>query len=202
MDNVGKRILEVRKHLRLTQNDFAAQFGLSHSHISNIENGRLMPTETLLLFIVEKYNINYDWLKYGHDSMFFSSDILTFTDDEHLRFLNKELLQLYKHNTNIVAGDDLFNIVKGFEIFISITAANELKGENRKKYLSAFYDILDNLKSLALHARHLYIGQRKIHDDTVLSLKLDEDACTEKISKDIKELCNACLQQYGSEIRF
>lgn len=201
MDTIGKRILEIRKNLKLTQSEFAAQFGLSHSHISNIENERLMPTETLLLFIVEKYNVNYDWLKSGHGYMYGQSYNI-FAGDEDLRIKNKDMLQLYNQHVNNYTGDDLFNTIEGFARFVAITDANNLDELNRKILLSAFYDILDNLEHLISHARGLRLTQKVIHDDTILKLKLEEETFSKKISQDIKELCNAYLQQYNSKIRF
>lgn len=65
MYKMGEKIKEIRKKEHLTQVEFAKLFGLSHSHISNIENNRENPSETLLLFICSKFNISYEWLKYG-----------------------------------------------------------------------------------------------------------------------------------------
>lgn len=63
--NLGERIKVVRTDNGLTQKDFANLFGLSHSHISNIENNREKPSDTLLLFMCNKFGINYEWLKFG-----------------------------------------------------------------------------------------------------------------------------------------
>lgn len=63
--NLGERIKVVRTDNGLTQKDFANLFGLSHSHISNIENNREKPSDTLLLFMCSKFGINYEWLKFG-----------------------------------------------------------------------------------------------------------------------------------------
>lgn len=201
MDTIGKRILQVRKNLKLTQSEFAAQFGLSHSHISNIENERLMPTETLLLFIVEKYNINYEWLKSGIGYMYGESYNI-FAGDEDLRIKNKDTLQMYNRHVNNYTGDDLFNIIEGFARFVSIISVKDLNESNRKILLSSFYDILDNLEYLVVHAHGLRSTQKVIHDNTILNLKLEEEMRSKKILQDIKELCNAYLQQYNSTIRF
>lgn len=201
MNTIGKRILEIRKNLKLTQSDFAAQFGLSHSHISNIENDRLMPTETLILFLVEKYNINYDWLKSGSGYMYGQSYNIS-SGDEDLRIKNKDMLQIYNRNVNNYTGNDLFNIIEGFARFVSIISVKDLDESNRKILLTAFYDILDNLEYLVFHAYSLHLSQKVIHDDSILKLKLEEEMRSKKISQDIKDLCNAYLQQYNSTIKF
>lgn len=60
---IGEKIKIIRKDNKLTQTEFAKMFGLSHSHISNIENNRENPSETLILFVCSKFNISYNWLK-------------------------------------------------------------------------------------------------------------------------------------------
>ena len=67
MRNMGEKIKKIRKDHKLTQAEFAEIFGLSHSHISNIENNRENPSETLILFICSRFNISYEWLRYGED---------------------------------------------------------------------------------------------------------------------------------------
>lgn len=63
--SLGERIKTVRTDNGLTQKDFANLFGLSHSHISNLENNREKPSDTLLLFMCSKFGINSEWLKFG-----------------------------------------------------------------------------------------------------------------------------------------
>lgn len=67
--SIGERIKQIRKDEHLTQTEFANEFGLSHSHISNIENNREKPSETLLLFICSRFNVRYEWLKNGNGDM-------------------------------------------------------------------------------------------------------------------------------------
>lgn len=62
--SLGEKIKTVRTDNGLTQKDFANLFGLSHSHISNLENNREKPSDALL-FMCSKFGINYEWLKFG-----------------------------------------------------------------------------------------------------------------------------------------
>lgn len=62
---LGERIKEIRKHYKMTQSEFGLLFGLSPSHISNIENNRENPSEMLILFICFRFNINKQWLISG-----------------------------------------------------------------------------------------------------------------------------------------
>lgn len=63
--SVSERIKEIRKTNGFTQEEFGKMFGLSHSHISNVEKGRENPSKTLLLFISSKFGLDYEWLAYG-----------------------------------------------------------------------------------------------------------------------------------------
>lgn len=61
----GERLREIRKSLKLTQTEFGNLFGLSHPHISNVENGRDNPSEMFIRFIIEKLNVDEQWLRTG-----------------------------------------------------------------------------------------------------------------------------------------
>lgn len=111
--SLGERIKTVRTDNELTQKDFANLFGLSHSHISNLENNREKPSDTLLLFMCSKFGINYEWLKFGK-----ADDT---SKDENTR--NKSL-------------DNFYNVIRIFEDKFS-----ELNNDELSKYTnSAFRD--------------------------------------------------------------
>lgn len=110
--SVGERIKTIRTDNGLTQKDFANLFGLSHSHISNLENNREKLSDTLLLFMCSKFGINYEWLKFGK-----ADDT---SKDENTR--NKSL-------------DNFYNVIRIFEDKFS-----ELNNDELSKYTnSAFY---------------------------------------------------------------
>lgn len=51
LQNYGLRIKNKRKEYKLTQNELAIKVGLSRSYISDIENGRLIPSGKIILKI-------------------------------------------------------------------------------------------------------------------------------------------------------
>ena len=67
---MNTRILEVRKKLNLTQQEFAKEIGLKQSSFSDIENGNAPITERTIIVICSKFNINEEWLKTGKGNMF------------------------------------------------------------------------------------------------------------------------------------
>lgn len=51
LQNYGLRIKNKRKEYNLTQNELAIKVGVSRSYISDIENGRLIPSGKIILKI-------------------------------------------------------------------------------------------------------------------------------------------------------
>ena len=67
---MNKRIKELRKALKLSQEKFGARFGLTGSGICSIESGKRGITEQTTISIVREYNVNYIWLTTGEGEMF------------------------------------------------------------------------------------------------------------------------------------
>lgn len=67
---MNNRILQIRKSLNLTQNEFANEIGMSGSTISDIEHNRCPVTDKTIIAICSKFNVNEHWLKNGTGEMF------------------------------------------------------------------------------------------------------------------------------------
>lgn len=61
----GERLKAIRKEHKMTQQTFAAEFGISQTHVSKLEKEVESPSDTLLKFISYRFAINYEWLKNG-----------------------------------------------------------------------------------------------------------------------------------------
>ena len=81
---IGIRLKQARG--KISQKSLAAEFNLSKSYISNIENGA-KPSLEYLTNIASQFNISLDWLVFGTGSM---HDKL---EEENLQ--RKELLQIF-----------------------------------------------------------------------------------------------------------
>lgn len=71
---IGERFKAVRKladepNKKCSQADFGAMFKIGRDAVANIENGRVEPSEILIENICNRFNISYDWLKYGLEPM-------------------------------------------------------------------------------------------------------------------------------------
>jgi transcriptional regulator with XRE-family HTH domain len=69
MQNVIKRFILARRHLRLTQADLATSLGFKQSYISNIEKGRNEVTSNIVIAMYRLYNISPEWLITGQGNM-------------------------------------------------------------------------------------------------------------------------------------
>lgn len=67
---MNTRIRELRKSLKLTQQEFGNKIGLSKASIGNIENGIINLTDRNVSLICSTYNVNENWLRNGEGEMF------------------------------------------------------------------------------------------------------------------------------------
>ena len=65
MTNIGDRIREVRKHLGLTQREFADRLGIKGPYVSELEKGKKYPSGQLIHNIWLTFSLNREWLENG-----------------------------------------------------------------------------------------------------------------------------------------
>ncbi|GMQ56753.1 hypothetical protein AN1V17_11470 [Vallitalea sediminicola] len=98
-----ERLLLLRKTLKLNQEKFGSKIELSPASISALEKGMRSITDRTIKLICTEYNVNEDWLRYGTEEMFnTSNDLLEIfsyafndLDEEESQFL-KNFLTLNK----------------------------------------------------------------------------------------------------------
>jgi repressor LexA len=59
---INERFKHVRKHFRLTQTDFAKTIGISQGNVSDIENGKFIPSTDAVVSVVKHFNVSFEWL--------------------------------------------------------------------------------------------------------------------------------------------
>lgn len=67
---MNERIRELRKALRLSQEEFGSRLGITGSGVSNLESGRRSITEQMLKSLLREYKVDYIWLTTGKGEMF------------------------------------------------------------------------------------------------------------------------------------
>lgn len=67
---MNTRVKQIRKLLKLSQEEFASRLGITAAGISRIESGKRKLTEQMLIHICKEFNVNEDWLRYGRGGDF------------------------------------------------------------------------------------------------------------------------------------
>ena len=102
---MNERIKELRKELRLTQQEFADELKISRGNIGAYEVGKNAPSDAVVSLICKTFNVNEDWLRSGAGNMFlelpeedeeaaYVSELLADVDND-LFILIKEVMHTY-----------------------------------------------------------------------------------------------------------
>lgn len=67
---MNERIKQIRKHLNLTQQEFADKIGISRGNIAAYEVGKNSPSDAAISLICREFSVNEDWLRDGTGEMF------------------------------------------------------------------------------------------------------------------------------------
>lgn len=69
------RVKEIRKALKMSQEEFGNRLGVTGPGISKIESGQRGITDQMVLSICREFNVNKVWLVEGHGEMFENDDM-------------------------------------------------------------------------------------------------------------------------------
>ena len=70
LKDIGQRLQNIRKNIKLNQKDFAREMEISGASLSEIEAGRSKPRIELYYNLTQKYNVDMDYLLHGKGEMF------------------------------------------------------------------------------------------------------------------------------------
>ena len=95
---MNERIKSIRSALGLSQEAFGSRIGIKKAAVSRIESGAVNLTETNIMLICEKFDVNREWLLNGTGEMFLpeSSDSLDALAEQYdLTPLEREIFENY-----------------------------------------------------------------------------------------------------------
>lgn len=72
--SVGERVKQLREHFGLKQGEFSDEIGMSQTHVSRIEKGKLEPSNSFLNALKERFGINPEWMMTGEGEMLISPE--------------------------------------------------------------------------------------------------------------------------------
>lgn len=67
---INKRILHLREHLKLSQEQFGEKIAIVKSGVSNIEKGTRNVNDRIIKLICTEFNVSEEWLRTGQGEMF------------------------------------------------------------------------------------------------------------------------------------
>ena len=76
---IGQRIKERRKSLNITGKQIKEATGISTGNLSEIENGKILPSATALMGLSQVLNCSTDYILFGN------SQISEFSENSHIR---------------------------------------------------------------------------------------------------------------------
>jgi putative transcriptional regulator len=83
--SINKRVSEIRKFYKLTQQEFAEICGITRQSVNNIEHDKHTPSSDLVAKILVKYpKLNSRWIVLGEGSMFESKVVDMVNEDAPL----------------------------------------------------------------------------------------------------------------------
>lgn len=98
---MNKRLKELRKTLKLTQEEFGKRIGSVQNTITGYESGRRTPSDPVIFSICREFNVNENWLRTGEGQMFleinedsFAKAAALLSDDIFIKSLLIEYLKL------------------------------------------------------------------------------------------------------------
>lgn len=65
-----ERIKELRKALKMTQQEFADRLHIKRTNIGNYESGVSSPTDSVIALICREFGVSENWIRYGEGEMF------------------------------------------------------------------------------------------------------------------------------------
>ena len=122
---MNERIKDLRKFLKLTQDDFAEKLGLARNSIASYESGRRTPNDAIIKLICREFNVDYFWLTEGIGEMFTEipeSLIDNIALEYNLSDSYKAILQAF-----LEVPDEQKEVISDF--FLSIAKNVQKKGE-------------------------------------------------------------------------
>jgi len=116
---LASRLKDIRIALKLTQEQFSDELGISNPTIVRYEAGS-SPSVDVLIKLNENYNVNLNWLVSGQGNMFVKGYIIDFLKKSQDIFDEDKADLLYKimesDDTRIILEAELIKIKKLYEL--------------------------------------------------------------------------------------
>lgn len=112
---MNDRIKELRKLLKITQNEFADRLNLSRNFIFMVEKGDRQPSDRTISDICREFNVSEHWLRTGEGEPFIPEDMLYFTKIGKLAKENHPIKRILLEVIDTLSDDQCDDLYKKFK---------------------------------------------------------------------------------------
>jgi transcriptional regulator with XRE-family HTH domain len=113
--DAGRRLIELRRALGLTQQAFGAKIHISRGYVTSLEKNRQPLNDRIIKLIADTFGVNAEWLKTGSGEMLFDPQNIQLTEmigmfnqlnPDFQHFIIAQLKQLLEMNHNYRPGKE------------------------------------------------------------------------------------------------
>ncbi len=164
MKDICIRMRELRKELELSQVEFAKNLGVTNAHISKIERGGTIPSDSLIKLISKEYQVNENWLKIGEEPMFI---------DEILDKTEEYLINSTTQFSKLLSSDSYMLRGVAAELnfyFSSITDVSLLNEKQKLEYLTIVKNMFSLINQYNLMIKDSLASKQMLINDVFLEV--------------------------------
>ena len=195
--NLGNRVRQVRKSKNMTQTEFGFKLGISHSHVSNIENGKENASNTLVLMMCSTFQIDREWLLFGegemHASRLDSEDV-----NERFEYNISLYKQLFEQAQSFVKKEQYNQIIANIHVSLvddSYWYTNNMDVEPwRFNHMTHYLEILSVITNLIECVRNALNDNNKNAYKQLYDMHREHtktcDIIKESLQKLVSNMCN------------
>lgn len=184
MKTIAERLKKIRSEYELTQKEFSKRIGVTNAHISRMEKGITIPSESLVKLICKEFGVNEEWLKEGLEPMYIDE----FYIDEIL--YNSTMLfnkLLNSKNENI-----RYRAAKLNELFSDITDISSLDDKNKIIFLDLLLNLFSTVQKYNTPIRNQLSNKQLIFDEILSTFfeqyKMDIERNIDKFKENLEEI--------------
>lgn len=133
MEELGKKIIKIRKENNLTQEDFADKYSVTRQTVSSWENSKSYPDLDTLVKISDDFNISLDILLKEDKKV-----IEEISNSQRERKVQKKLKKILIILSIILLVDISYNCIYNFTKYISINHINRVLRKNNFEKMNDF----------------------------------------------------------------
>lgn len=141
MGTIAERLKAIRTDCGLNQIEFSQRIGVTNAHISRMEKGITVPSDSLTKLICKEFGVNEEWLKTGIEPMYMD-DFATYTDE----MLSSSISLFNKLLTN--KNEKVrYRAAKLNGLFAEITNVNDLEDADKVIFLDLLIALFSTIQT-------------------------------------------------------